>query len=423
MSNKSLKDNTIFVDGIINNANIATCDPESSFAYGLIESACIAWRNGKIIFVGGGEEIKLFSTNNTLDAKGMLITPGFIDCHTHLVFSGDRSKEFESRLQGKSYATIAQKGGGIMSTVRATRRADFSVLVKEAKKRLERLLESGVTTVEIKSGYGLNFDDEIKCLQVIKSLRDELPLTIKATCLAAHTLPTDFNGTAEDYINWVCEDLLPEVKEKQLADSVDIFCERIAFSDMHMNRLFETARALELDIKGHVEQLSQCHGTEQVCKFGGLSADHLEYANEEQIIKMSSAGVAAVLLPGAYYYLGESQKPPVGLLRKHHVTMAVATDLNPGSSPLYSITNAANMASVLFGLTPEESVMGITRSGARALGIDDRKGSLVMGMDADFVLWPFTNPRNLIYEMPAQKPQKIWVNGKLQPTLVEESNA
>ena len=405
------------VDGLIENARIATFDTSLGTAYGLIENATIAWRHGKICYLGETSSAPTFATSQVIDAQGKLLTPGFVDCHTHLVFSGDRSAEYAARLSGQSYASIAQNGGGIMATVNATRQSDLSALVEAATQRIQRLYASGVTSVEIKSGYGLDFDNEIKLLRAIKTLRETLPLTIKATCLAAHTVPKDFSGTKDDYIHWVCHDLLPIVKAEKLADAVDIFCEGIAFSSQHMQQLFRTAQTLGFAVKAHVEQLSQNQGIDVACEFAGLSVDHIEYANEAQVQAMAKAGVTAVLLPGAYYYLGEPQKPPVSLLRQHKVPMAVATDLNPGSSPLYSITHAANMASTLFGLTPEESLMGITVNGAKALGLEKCKGTLAMGMDADLLLWPIANPNLLVYELPAVQPQCTWLHGVETPTI------
>ncbi len=401
------------VDGIIRNANLLTFDSRDDASHDLCKNDCVAWRDGTIVFVGDSAQLPQCTSNHVFDAEGALLSPGFIDCHTHLVFAGDRSDEFESRLQGKSYSSIARQGGGIMRTVESTRSADFSYLYDQALSRIERLIESGVTTLEIKSGYGLNLEDEIKSLYVVKKLQERLPITIKATCLAAHTLPADFDGTEDDYIDWVCTTVLPEIKTQQLADAVDIFCEKIAFSPNHMRRLFETARRLGFSVKGHVEQLSQSYGTDVVCAYSGLSADHLEYINEKQAQNLREKNVTAVLLPGAYYYLGGGQKPPVDLLRKHGVDMAVATDLNPGSSPLHSITSAANMASVLFGLTMEESLRGITINAAKALGMANTKGQLKVGMDADMILWPFHNPHHVIYELPAQKPKKLWVQGEI----------
>lgn len=401
-------------DGVIYNANIATFDPQSGANYGLIPNGSVAWRNRRIVYVGNDIEPGVFTAAFSLDARGKLLTPGLIDCHTHLVYGGDRAQEFESRLGGKSYESIAREGGGIMSTVAATRQCDFQELLALSNARLVRLAESGVTTLEIKSGYGLNFADEIKCLEVIQALKKISPLTIQATCLAAHTLPQDFSGSKDDYIDWVCRELLPEIKTRKLADAVDIFCETIAFTPAQAQRLFKKARELGFALKGHVEQLSQSHGTEVLCEYGGLSADHLEYADEEQVIKMKDHSVTPVLLPGAFYYLNEIQKPPVELIRQHNVPMAVATDLNPGSSPVFSITTAANMACVLFGLTPEEALQGITCNAARALGLKKRKGSIREGLDADIILWPGSMPNVLVYEQPALKPERIWISGNEQ---------
>lgn len=401
------------VDGIIYNATIATFDEQVSAPYGMIENAFLAWRDKKIVAVGDNIDMQAFNAKYELDAHGKLITPGFVDCHTHLVYGGDRAKEFEFRLQGKSYQAIANEGGGIMSTVNASRSTSEDNLYNIAISRIKRLQQSGVTSLEIKSGYGLNFESEIKLLRVIQRIKQDSPLNIIATCLAAHAVPKDFSGTKDDYIQWVCEELLPEIKQLGLADAVDIFCESIAFSQQHAQQLFSAATSLGLPIKGHVEQLSQSQGTDIVCQYNGLSADHLEYADEHQVKKMKASGVIPVLLPGAYYYLNEKQKPPIQYIRKYNLPVAIATDLNPGSSPIFSILTAANMACVLFGLTPEEALKGITINGAKALRVNS-KGVIQKNSDADFILWPITNPCELVYETPAVLPNKTWIAGHQQ---------
>lgn len=401
------------VDGVINNATLATFAGHGA-AYGLIKCGCIAWCDGRIAYVGEQGSAPNFVASVRLDAEGCLLTPGLIDCHTHVVYAGDRAEEFEWRLHGSSYESIAQQGGGIMSTVDATRGCDQEALFDLSLKRLRRLMSSGVTTVEIKSGYGLDAENEIKILQVIQRLKRELPITIQATCLTAHCLPSTYTGSADEYINWLCNEFLPELAKQDLVDAVDIFCEKIAFTCDHARQLFAAATQLGLPVKGHVEQLTQTNGSDVVCEFKGLSADHLEYATEEQVLKMRGSGVTAVLLPGAHYYLRGKQVPPIATMRSHKVPMAIASDMNPGSSPISSIIVAANMASVLFGLTPEEALAGITIHAAMALGLERTKGKLFENMDADFILWPLSQPNQLIYELPGPLPEAIWIAGVKQ---------
>lgn len=404
------------LDGLIYNATLASFDPDRKTPYGLIPSAAIGWKDGKIVLLNEVHEVNDISAKTIINAKGQLVTPGFIDCHTHAVFGGNRASEFEQRLQGKSYSEIAEAGGGIQYTVGKTRELDEAQLYELAKQRLKRLHRSGVTCVEIKSGYGLSYESELKMMRVIRTLGEKLPLEIKSTCLAAHALPRDFDGNSDEYIEWVCEELLPKVQQNQLADAVDIFCESIAFTPEQAAKIFSVAKGLGLEVKGHVEQLTQSGGVDVVCQFQGLSADHIEYVNEDQVIKMQQAGVVAVLLPGAFYYLKENQIPPIDKLRKYRVPMAVATDLNPGSSPLFSITQAANMACLLFGLTPEEALKGITINAAKALNLESekisRKGLLRVNADADIVLWPTKSPVDLVYEVPCVEPEAIWINGQ-----------
>ncbi|VUD51780.1 Imidazolonepropionase [Thalassocella blandensis] len=404
------------LDGLIYNATVASFDPHISHPYGMLRSATLGWRHGKIVLLNEDHHVNDINAKTIINAKGHLVTPGFIDCHTHAVFGGNRAQEFEWRLQGQSYREIAEAGGGIQHTVEKTRQEEEITLLEQAKQRLLRLHRSGVTSVEVKSGYGLNLDTELKMLQVIRALNEKLPINVVATCLAAHALPKDFNGSSDDYIDWVCQDLLPQVKERDLADAVDVFCESIAFNTEQAARLFSAAKELGFAVKGHVEQLSQSGGTDTVCRYHGLSADHIEYADESQVMAMKRAGVVGVLLPGAFYYLKEKQLPPIASMRKHKVPMAIATDLNPGSSPIFSITHAANMACVLFGLTPEEALQGITINAAKALKLEKNhvlaKGVLKVGADADFVLWPIKSPVDLVYELPAVEPEKIWINGE-----------
>ncbi len=329
------------------------------------------------------------------DLGGALVTPGLIDCHTHLVYGGQRAIEFEMRLEGASYEDIALAGGGIRSTVAATRAASDEALWAGARQRARALMAEGVTTLEVKSGYGLSLEHEARCLRVARRLGRELPLTVRATCLAAHALPPEFDGRADAYIDAVCA-WLPALHAEGLIDAVDAFCERIGFSSAQTRRVFEAARALGLPVKLHAEQLSDQGGAQLAAEFGALSCDHLEYLSEAGVQAMAGAGTVAVLLPGAYYFLRETQSPPIAALRAAGVPIAIATDHNPGSSPTLSPLLMLNMACTLFRLTPEEALRGMTVNGARALGLTDR-GTLAAGQRADFVAWPLDHPSELAY--------------------------
>lgn len=376
--------------------------------YHLIEDGAIAVKDGKIVWIGERGLCPEFPLATRTDFGGGIITPGFIDCHTHLVFGGDRSAEFEQRLNGVSYAEIAANGGGILSTVNATRAATEAQLLASAKCRLAPLLAEGVTTVEIKSGYGLTIDSEMKMLRVARQLGEELPVTVKTTCLAAHALPPEFKGRADDYIAVICDSLLPQVAEAGLADAVDAFCEHLAFSPQQVEKVFDAAHRLGLPVKLHAEQLSSLGGSTLAAQHQALSADHLEYAGESDVIEMARQGTIAVLLPGAYYLLRETQAPPVDLFRQHKVPMAIASDVNPGTSPALSLRLMLNMACTLFRLTPEEALAGITHHAARALGIEKTHGTLEIGKTADFVHWPLARPAELVY----------WLGGQLPCTVI-----
>lgn len=343
-----------------------------------------------------------------VDAKGRLLMPGFVDCHTHAVFAGERMNEHAMKLAGASYEDIARAGGGIVSTVAAIREADVNRLVTESLPRVQALAAEGVTTLEIKSGYGLDTDLELRLLRAIVALREKTGVDLVATFLGAHTVPKGRNK--DEYLDEVINGMLPRVAAENLAQAVDIFVERIAFDANDMRRLFERARALGLKLKAHTDQLSNMGATKIASEYGALSCDHLEHSTEDDIRAMAENGTTAVLLPGAFYFIRETKKPPVDLLRKHGVPMAVATDLNPGTSPVASILTAMHMSSIFFGLTAEEALHGATVNGARALGLDDR-GALDAGKRADFTLWDIPAPEFLVYQLGGLKPAAIYIQG------------
>ncbi|VAV95359.1 Imidazolonepropionase [hydrothermal vent metagenome] len=366
----------------------------------IITDGAIAVTEGRIAWLGPMGEIdqsRISPETEIHHARGKLITPGLLDCHTHLVFGGNRADEFEQRLSGASYAEIARAGGGIKSTVAATRKASERDLYLSAHDRAWHLINSGVTTMEIKSGYGLDLETERKMLRVAAKLADNLPITIRTTYLAAHALPDAYVYDTAGYIDHVIDHILPEIARENLAHAVDGFCETIAFQPGDIDRLFTAAKKLGFEVKLHAEQLSNSGGAMVAAKHAALSADHLEYAGVETIRQMAVAGTVAVLLPGAFYYLNESQKPPIALFREHGVPMAVATDCNPGSAPLLSLTAALNMACILYGMTPLEALTGATLNGAKALGLSHTKGSLAVGKDADFILWNADHPTEICY--------------------------
>jgi imidazolonepropionase len=383
-----------------------------STSYGLIDDTAIAVADGKIVYIGPQGGLPSENAAIVRDLGGACVTPGLIDCHTHLVFGGDRADEFELRLTGTTYQEIQRAGGGIRSTVRKTRAASEDELLSAALWRAKRLMAEGVTTIEIKSGYGLDLDSEARMLRVARRLGRELPVTVKTTALCAHTVPPEFAGRADDYVAEIVDRMLPALAREGLVDAVDGFCDSIGFTHAQTARVFDTARALGLPVKLHADQVSAFGGAEVAARYGALSAEHLEYASEDGISAMAKAGTIAVILPGAYYYLRETTKPPIDLFRKHGVRIAVATDFNPGSSPLASLLTAMNMACTFFFMTPVETLAGVTRHAATALGMGATHGTLEVGKAADLVVWPTANPGELSYWVGALRPTLVVQNGR-----------
>ncbi|HLJ21400.1 MAG TPA: imidazolonepropionase [Stellaceae bacterium] len=372
---------------------------ETSAPYGLLEEGALAVTGDRIAWVGPMSSLRQqpgAARASSHDAKGRCITPGLIDCHTHLVYGGSRAREFERRLEGATYEEIARAGGGIRSTVAATRALSEDALYAASRPRLEALLAEGATTVEIKSGYGLDAASEAKSLRVARRLGRDLPVTVATTFLGAHALPPEFVGRADAFIDAVVNEMLPLVAGERLADAVDAFCEGIGFTPAQVARVFQAARKLGLPVKLHAEQLSNLGGAALAARYGALSADHLEYIDEAGVQAMAAAGTVAVLLPGAFYFLREKQLPPIDLFHKYDVPIAISTDCNPGTSPVTSLLLMLNMACTLFRMTPEQALVGVTRNGARALGLSDR-GTLEVGKRADFVLWDIAEPAELSY--------------------------
>ena len=367
---------------------------------GIIEDGIIASRGGRIVYAGAAADASsLLNAQERIDCDGRWITPGLIDCHTHLVYGGDRAGEFEQRLAGVSYEEIARAGGGILSTVRATRQASEDELVASARPRLAALMAEGMTTIEIKSGYGLELETERRQLRAARRLGRECPINVRTTFLGAHALPPEAKGDTAEYIETLCRDMLPTLAAEHLADAVDAFCESIAFSPEETAQVFSAARALGLPVRLHADQLSNLGGATLAARFGALSADHLEYASDEGVAAMAGAGTVAVLLPGAFYFIREKQVPPVDSFRRHGVPMALATDSNPGSSPLTSLLLAMNMGATLFRLTVDECIAGVTREAARALGMMTEVGSLEAGKWCDLAIWDIERPAELVYRM------------------------
>jgi imidazolonepropionase len=383
----------------LTDAHLATMRPDGA-GYGVVRDGAIGIRDGQIAWVGPrSERPRSAQTRETLRCGGRWLLPGFVDCHTHAVYAGNRAGEFERRLHGATYADIAREGGGINATVRATRAAGEDELVAQSRPRVAALLAEGVTTLEVKSGYGLDTANEMKMLRAARQLAVALPVTVRTTLLAAHALPPEFAGRADDYIDYVCRDTIPAVAAAGIADAVDAFCETIGFTPAQVRRVFAAARAYGLEVKLHADQLSDLGGAALAAEFGALSADHLEYTNEEGVAAMAASGTAAVILPGAFYFLNETRKPPIALFRKYGVPMALATDCNPGTSPLTSLLLTMNMAATLFGLSVAECLAGVTRNAAQALGLAGETGSLTAGKRADIAIWDVSRPAELVYRI------------------------
>lgn len=395
------------MDLLLTDARIATMRDAD---YGVIDDGAVAVSNGNIEWIGPQSELPDNSPAATRSLGGRWITPALIDCHTHLIFAGDRSGEFEERLKGAGYEDIARAGGGIMSTVRATREASADALYAAALPRVHALAAEGVGTIEIKSGYGLNIESELKMLSVARRLGEATDLTIRTTLLAAHTVPPEFREDPDSYIDLICDELLPEVVAGRLADAVDAYCESIAFSTDQVARLFQCASELGLPVKLHADQLGDGGGAELAARFNALSADHLEYTSANGIEALAEAGTVAVLLPGAFLTLGETQLPPIGAMRQQSVPISIASDCNPGTSPICSLRNAMMLAARLFRLTPEECLAGVTREAAKALCLNDR-GTLEQGKRADIAVWEISHPRELAYWIGTPQLAELLIEG------------
>lgn len=398
-------------------ADLATMEG-SADDIGHIADAALAIKDGRIAWIGSRAQLQdlRWSAHEVTDATGLWITPGLIECHSHIIHAGERTNEFEARLHGATYADIARAGGGILSTVHATRAASERELLEQSLSRARRFVAEGVTTLEVKSGYGLDTANEIKMLRVGRQLGGRLQISVVNTFLGAHALPPEFAGRADEYVDLVADVMLPAVAAEGLADAVDAYQEHIAFDRSQTRRIFRKAAELSLPVRLHADQLSECGGGALAAEHGALSADHLEYASGDSLQRMAAAGVVAGLLPGAFYYLREKQLPPIQQLRSLGVAMAVSSDCNPGTSPMASLLLAMNMACVLFGLTPAEALLGVTRNAARALGLASDRGVLRSGMRADLAVWRLSHPRQLCAEVGMHRPLEVLVNGaKLTP--------
>ncbi|HAS15752.1 MAG TPA: imidazolonepropionase [Idiomarina abyssalis] len=392
----------------IENINAATMNDDQG--YGLIHDATVIINKGKIEFVGAAFDAPATPTAEVIDGNGGLLTPGLIDCHTHLVWAGSRANEFAQRLHGASYQEIAEQGGGIKSTVKSTREASQEELLKLALERAETLMSQGVTSIEVKSGYGLDLENERKQLTVARQLAEQLPVNIKTTLLAAHAVPPEFKDNADGYIDEIIQNILPTLANEGLVDAVDAFCESIGFSPAQTEKVFEAAKKLRLPIKLHAEQITNQQGAKLAAEYQALSADHLEQLDEEGVKAMAENGTVAVLLPGAFYFLRDTQKPPVELLRKHGVPMAIATDANPGSSPIHNLPLMLQMAATFFHMTPEECLRGVTVNAAKALG-EEKRGVIAEGCYADLALWNCQDAAELTYQFGVNPLKTLWFNG------------
>jgi imidazolonepropionase len=398
-------------DRLLTDCHIATMDPAVPGAFGTIEDGAIGIQDGRIVRVGRRIDLAGYRAKRVEPLGGAWVTPGLIDCHTHLVFGGNRAAEFEQRLGGATYEEIARSGGGIVSSVKATRFASLEELVEQARPRLRALMRGGVTTVEIKSGYGLDVPSEIKMLEAAKALGESEAVRVVPTLLALHALPPEHKESREEFVRLAVDEMIPAVAEAGLAQAVDAFCEGIGFTSDEVRSLFESAEEHGLRVKLHAEQLSNLQGAALAAEFGALSADHLEHADEAGVGAMARAGMVAVLLPGAFYALQETRKPPVDLLRRHGVAMAVATDCNPGTSPVLSPTLMLSMACTLFGLTPEEALAGMTVHAAKALGLEKEVGTVSTGKAADLCVWRVSRPAELAYWVGLPGPERRIVAG------------
>ncbi|MDW1836065.1 imidazolonepropionase [Vibrio sp. Vb0718] len=409
------------MDLLIENARLVTMQ-SGECGYLPTPPARIGIQSGKIVAISTcaiGEDApqteSLLSAQHyaqSIDLQGKLVLPGLIDCHTHLIYACNRANEFEMRLNGVPYQEISKQGGGILSTVHATRSATEAQLVELALPRLDGLLASGVTSVEVKSGYGLTLNDEIKMLRAAKMLEQERKVKITTTLLAAHAIPPEFQGRADDYIEHICQDIIPVVAKEELATSVDVFCESIGFNLEQTEKVFVAAKRHGLKVKGHTEQLSNLGGTALTAQYNGLSADHIEFLDEQGVKALARSNTVATLLPGAFYFLRETQLPPIELLREHNVPMAIATDVNPGTSPFSDLTLMLNMACTLFRLTPQEALRGVTQHAAKALGYQNLRGEIKVGFDADFSIWDIESPADLSYQVGAKRLVGRIVNGE-----------
>ena len=414
------------LDAVFSNFRIATMSTELSAPYGLVDGYSIGVANGKIVWLEPQSEINELvdslsrgdsgdSDVQIIDGDGQLLTPGLIDCHTHIIHGGNRAKEWEMRLNGRSYEEIAKSGGGILSTVTSTRDASKVQLVESANRRLKNLMREGVTTIEIKSGYGLNVETELKMLEAANQIGSQGSIRVEPTLLGAHATPPEFKDRSDEYVDLVCKEMIPGAKG--LCTAVDVFTESIAFDLKQTERVFSAATDAGLQIKIHAEQLTRMGAAMMAAKLGAISADHLEYLSEADCEVLAEHGTVATLLPGAFYCLQETQKPPVAALRKSGVPIAIATDCNPGSSPVSSVLLTANMACNLFGLTPEEALAGITRNAARALRLDDQIGTIEVGKAADFVVWNVDSPAEIVYNLGATPVSQVYFAGKLRGAI------